>query len=149
MSTQPQSPSTAPITLPTVLPALMQTLVETHGAIFKLSPEAGLHHLLVLRASQINGCGFCVKLHARDARAHGTSSTQLDHLLVWRHVDDFSPRERAVLAWTEALTRLDPDTAYAPLRADLRAHFSDAEIAALTADIAMINLWNRIQIANH
>ncbi|KLI97202.1 carboxymuconolactone decarboxylase family protein [Luteimonas sp. FCS-9] len=149
MSSTAHDPVTAPVHLPEVLPDLMQALVATQGRISRLTPDAGLHHLMVLRASQINGCAFCVKMHTREAREHGETDTRLDRLVVWRHVEDFDVRERAALAWTEALTRLDAQADYAPLRTALRAHFSDTEIAALTADIAMINLWNRLQIANH
>ena len=68
---------------------------------------------------------------------------------MWEHVGDFSARERAALAWAEALATIDRRTDYADLRRQLRGHFGDQEIAALTASIGMINLWNRIQIANH
>lgn len=148
MSSTP-SASTAPVHLPKVLPELMQVLSDTQGAISRSLPDARLHHLLVLRASQLNGCGYCVKMHTRDARAHGETGERLDRLVVWRHVDGFDARERAALAWTEALTRLDADADFGALRACLRDHFDEAQVAALTADIAMINLWNRLQVSNH
>ena len=143
------SRSDAPILLPQQLPDVMKALLAVHKAIAPTTLEAGLSHLAALRASQINQCGFCVKMHTQDARAAGETSERLDRLIVWRHVGDFNPRERAALAWTEAVTHLDPATDYGPLRAELRAHFSDPELAALTASIAMINLWNRLQVANH
>ena len=102
----------------------------------------------MLRASQINGCAHCVKMHTRDAREAGETSERLDRLVVWPHVDDYSPREKAALAFTEAMTRLDDQSVLPGLRATLREHFSEQEIAALGADIAMINLWNRISISN-
>lgn len=111
--------------------------------------EPGLVALAVLRASQINGCGYCVKMHVDEARKAGVSNEKLDRLVVWRHVDDFTPAEKVVFEWVEALTRLDADTDYAPYRTALRAHYSDKEISALTLLVAMINLWNRIQISNH
>lgn len=111
--------------------------------------DAGLHHLVLLRASQMNKCGFCVKMHTRDARRDGETDKRLDHLIVWRHVNDFSDREKAAFAWTEALTELKDDTDYGALRAALKAHFTDSEISTLTGFVAMINLWNRIQISNH
>ena len=111
--------------------------------------EAGLHHLVLLRASQINKCAFCVKMHTRDARRDGETDKRLDHLIVWRHVNDFTDREKAAFAWTEALTELKDDTDYAALRATLKTHFTDSEISTLTGFVAMINLWNRIQISNH
>lgn len=111
--------------------------------------EPGLHHLILLRASQINKCGYCVKMHTRDARRDGETDKRLDHLIVWRHVSDFSNQEKAALAWTEALTELREDTDYASLRAMLRSHFTDSQISTLTTFVSMINLWNRIQISNH
>ncbi|MGV6873525.1 carboxymuconolactone decarboxylase family protein [Pseudochelatococcus sp. B33] len=131
--------------IPDVFDALMQVkaAIGTHGI------DPTLHHLVHLRASQINGCAFCVKMHTREAREDGETNERLDRLVVWEHVDDFSPRERAALAWTEALTQLDRATDYAPLRAALREHFSEVEISALTATIGMINLWNRIQVSLH
>ncbi|MBB5206870.1 carboxymuconolactone decarboxylase family protein [Chiayiivirga flava] len=139
----------APIRLPQQLPAVMQRLIATQQAIGEAETDATLHHLVVLRASQLNQCGFCVKMHAAEARAGGETNARLDHLAAWRHVGDYSARERAALAWTEALTRLDPAADLAALRSELRVHFDEAELAALTATIAMINLWNRVQIASH
>lgn len=111
--------------------------------------DAGLHHLILLRASQMNKCGYCVKMHTRDARRDGETDKRLDHLIVWRHVSDFTDREKAAFAWTEALTELKEDTDYAALRRELKAHFTDSEISTLTGFVAMINLWNRVQISNH
>lgn len=108
-----------------------------------------LKHLVVLRASQLNGCGFCVKMNAKDARDDGEISEKLDRLMVWKHVNDFSEREQAALAWTEALTELDAKTEYGPLRARLREHFSENEIGVLTAAVGMVNFWNRMQISRH
>lgn len=139
----------APIHLPRQLPNVMQALLAVHASIATVGLGDTLHNLVVLRASQMNQCGFCLKMHAGEARAAGETNARLDHLAAWRHTGDYTPRERAALAWTEALTRLDPATEFAPLRTELRVHFSDNEIAALTTDIAMINLWNRVQIANH
>src|SRR3546814_9904226 len=107
-----------------------------------------LRHLVKLRASQVNGCAHCVKMHTREARADGETNERLDRLVVWRHVDDYTPREKAALAFTEAMTRLDDQSVLSELRAALREHFSEQEVAALGADVAMINLWNRISISN-
>jgi AhpD family alkylhydroperoxidase len=102
-----------------------------------------LLHLLKLRASQINGCAFCVDMHVKEALDDGEDAQRLHLLAAWRESPLYSDKERAVLAWTESLTRLAdtgaPDADFAPLR----AHFSDAEIVNLTAAIGMINLWNR------
>lgn len=132
-----------------VVPAVYRALEQVHGRIDALSLPRPLHHLVQLRASQINACAYCVDMHTRDARADAETNERLDHLVVWKYTDHFSVAERAALAWTEALTELSPHTDYAALRAQLREHFSDVEIGALTAEIAMINLWNRINISNH
>ncbi|MBO6562107.1 MAG: carboxymuconolactone decarboxylase family protein [Nisaea sp.] len=108
-----------------------------------------LHHLVKLRASQINQCAFCVRMHIEEARKDGESQDRIDRVVVWRHVRDFTPAEKAALAWTEALTEPDPKADLGPLRRELREHFTEREISTLTAIVAMINLWNRIQISNH
>ncbi len=108
-----------------------------------------LHHLVQLRASQLNGCAYCVKMQKMEARDNGETNERLDRLVVWDHGSDFSAKERAALAWTEALTQIERKTDYGALRAELRAHFSDAAISALTTTVAMINLWNRIQVSAH
>lgn len=131
------------------IPDVLQALAGVHHVLDGYTLERKLIHLVQLRASQINQCAFCVKMHTREARQDGETNDRLDRLIVWEHVRDFSERERAALAWTEALTVLDRRTDYAALRARLREHFSDREIGALTAAVAMINLWNRIQVSRH
>lgn len=131
------------------IPEVLQAFVAAQGSVRSAGYDVGLSYLVHLRASQINGCAHCVKMHSREAREHGETDARLDRLVVWEHVGDYTPRERAALAWTEALTRLAPRTDYAALRADLLAHFSEREASALTADVAMINLWNRVAISRH
>ena len=131
------------------IPDVVAALVAVHRAIDSHGLDRTLHHLVVLRASQLNGCAFCVKMHLREAREGGETQDRLDRVIVWDHVDDFSGPEKAALAWTEALTVVDRRTDYGPLRARLRQHFSPAQIAALTATIGMINLWNRLQVSQH
>ena len=131
------------------IPEALQALIGAEGAISGSGIPPTLKHLVKLRASQVNGCAFCVKMHLREARADGESNDRLDRLVVWRHVGDFTAAEKAALAWTEALTELAPATDLAGLRARLREHFSEREVAALTATVAMINLWNRLQVSNH
>src|SRR3546814_8018274 len=106
-----------------------ETAIGDHG----LDPK--LRHLVNLRASQINGCAFCVKMHTGEARRDGETAERLDRLIVWQHVDDFSEREKAALAWTEALTYLDRGADHAAVKRRLAEHFADPEIAALTAQI--------------
>jgi len=141
--------TTQPVNYQKSVPDVLQALGAVHGAIDAHGLDRKLHHLVQLRASQINGCAFCIKMHLREARADGETEARLDRIVVWEHVGDFTPPERAALAWTEALTTIDRRTDYATLRVELRTHFSDEEIGALTATVAMINLWNRIQIAAH
>lgn len=128
---------------------LMAALQAVEQVIAGQGIEPALHHLVLLRASQINKCAFCVDMHIRDARKAGEINQRLDRLIVWRQVGDFTPREKAAFAWTEALTELKDGADLAPLREDLRAHFGEGEVVALTVMISMINLWNRINIAAH
>lgn len=135
------------------IPEILSQLGAVHGSVQAAIDQRGLpravYHLIQLRASQLNGCAFCIRMHLREARADGETQARLDHLTVWRHVGDFSPAERAALAWTEALTRIEERSDYAALRSELRAHYDDAQIGALTSLVGMINLWNRLQVSKH
>lgn len=140
---------TKAITYEQQIPDVLSALAGVHEVIAPHGLERGLKHLVHLRASQINKCAFCVKMHTRDARADGETNERLDRVIVWEHVSDFSEREKAALAWTEALTTLGNGADLGALRARLRTQFSEEEIAALTAEVAMINLWNRLQVSRH
>lgn len=109
--------------------------------------EPTLQDLVTLRASQLNGCAFCVDMHVKEARLHGERELRLHHVAVWPESPLFSARERAALAWTELLTRLPaggvPETEFAKAR----EQFSEAELAALSFAIVGINGWNRLAIA--
>lgn len=131
------------------IPDILQSMAAVHATIDSHEVDRILQHLMRLRASQMNGCAFCVKMHIREAREDGETNERLDRVIVWNHVSDFTEREKAALAWTEALTDLDPRADLGPLRARLRQYFSDKEIGLLTSDIALINLWNRIQVSGH
>lgn len=132
-----------------VIPDVLKALGDVHAAMAAHELEPAIRHLVHLRASQINGCAFCIRMHLREARQAGETNDRLDRVIVWRHVHDFTAREKAALGWTEALTVLDARTDLATLRQELRQHFSEAEIGTLTAEVAMINLWNRIQVSRH
>ena len=110
--------------------------------------EQPLLHLVKLRASQINGCAYCIDMHWKDLRALGDSELRLYLLDAWRESPQYTPRERAALAWTEAVTRVTegqvPDDVYE----QARAHFTECELADLTLVIATINAWNRLSIAS-
>src|SRR5678815_2576023 len=105
-----------------------------------------LCELVRLRASQINGCAYCVDMHASDARKGGETDRRLDALPVWRDTPFFTPRERVALAWTEALTLIAQTHAPDDVYADVREQFTDKEIVELTLLISSINSWNRIAI---
>lgn len=128
---------------------ILAHLGATHGQMHEAGLPKSLSHLIELRISQINQCGYCVKLHSSDARKDGETDQRLDRIAVWRVVNDFTPAEKAAFAWAEALTYLDRGADLAPLRADLRLHYSEKDISLITACIAMINLWNRVQISRH
>jgi AhpD family alkylhydroperoxidase len=131
------------------IPDVLDALAKVHQVLDAHGFDRKLNHLVKLRASQINGCAFCVKMHTREARQDGETNDRLDRLIVWRPVSDFNDREKAAFAWTEALTTIDEKTDYAALRTRLREYFTEKEISALTANIAMINLWNRTQVSRH
>lgn len=140
---------TAPIQHQVVLTDILKHVAVTHDLMEDKGLPRGLSHLIELRVSQINQCAFCVKMHTSDARADGETSERLDRLVVWRHVDDFTPAEKAAFAWAEALTNIEEKTDFGSLRADLRDHYSDEMISLITLCVAMINLWNRIQVSAH
>jgi AhpD family alkylhydroperoxidase len=111
--------------------------------------EENLLHLIDLRASQINGCAFCLDMHWKDLRALGEPERRLYSLDAWRENEDlYNQRERAALAWCEALTRITEGHAPDAIYDDLIQVFSEKEIANLTLAIATINSWNRIAIAS-
>src|SRR5262249_41351419 len=109
--------------------------------------EESLIHLVKLRASQINGCAFCHDLHWKDLRAIGEQEQRLYSLDAWRECPYYTERERAALAWTEALTLITnghvPDSVYE----EVRPHFNEKELSDLTFVVAAINAWNRIAIS--
>jgi len=120
-------------------------------ALEKYISESGLDHKLVhlvkMRASQINGCAYCLDMHSLEARAVGESEQRLYTLEAWRETPFFSDRERAALAWTEALTLISQTHAPDDVYEELRKQFSENEIVDLTFAIGAINLWNRLAIS--
>lgn len=109
--------------------------------------DEGLSHLIDIRASQMNGCAFCVDMHSKQARMHSERELRLHHIVIWRESQLFTPRERAALAWTEALTRLAQDGVSDELYESMLDHFSESELSDLTFRVAAINGWNRMSIA--
>ena len=129
-----------------IAPETMKLAVALETHLAKSGLEQSLYHLVKTRASQINGCAFCIHMHTKDARAHGETEERLYLLDAWRESPLYSDRERAALAWTEALTLVAqthaPDEDYE----HLKAHFSEEEQVKLTLAIGAINAWNRFAI---
>jgi AhpD family alkylhydroperoxidase len=109
--------------------------------------EQSIRDLVNIRASQINGCGFCLDMHVKEAKIHGESELRLYHVAIWRESNLFVPRERAALAWTEALTELPEGGVSDELYERVRGQLSEKEISDLTFSVMTINAWNRVSIA--
>jgi AhpD family alkylhydroperoxidase len=110
------------------------------------SLEPSLIELVKLRASQINGCANCINMHSADARAQGETEQRIYLLMAWREAPCYTDRERAALAWTEALTRLSEGHSHEAARDALTVQFSEEEQVKLTLMINIINGWNRIAV---
>ncbi|MDQ0143460.1 carboxymuconolactone decarboxylase family protein [Cupriavidus necator] len=128
-------------------PELSKKLIEL-GALFqKTTIEAPVRELVEIRASQLNGCAFCVDMHIKQAKIHGERELRLHHVAIWRESTLFSPRERAALAWTEAVIQLSaqgvPDDVYERVR----TQYSEKELSDLTFLVGTINTWNRLNVA--
>lgn len=127
-------------------PETIKALVAVESQITASGLEQSLIELVKTRASQINGCAYCINMHTEDARKHGETEQRLYLLNAWRESPLYSERERAALAWTEALTLVSathaPDADYEAAR----AQFTDSELVNLTTLIGAINAWNRIAI---
>ncbi|RST48885.1 carboxymuconolactone decarboxylase family protein [Variovorax sp. MHTC-1] len=128
-------------------PELFKKLVEFSQVVHAGVIEPAIQELISLRASQLNGCAFCVDMHVKQARIRGERELRLHHVAAWRESTLFSPRERAALAWTEVLTRLPdhgvPDDTYDRVRTQL----SEKELTDLTFGVMAINAWNRMNVA--
>jgi AhpD family alkylhydroperoxidase len=110
--------------------------------------EESLLHLIRLRASQINGCAYCLDMHWKDLRAIGEQEQRLYSLDAWRECPYYTERERAALAWTEAVTLITTGHVSDTVYEEVRAHFSEKESANLTFAVTAINTWNRLSIAS-
>jgi AhpD family alkylhydroperoxidase len=137
---------TARIKYQTTAADTYQALLGVHQHLTKVFPDAKLRALIDLRVSQINGCAFCLDMHANEARHAGESQQRLDCLAAWREAPFFTDRERAALAWAESLTLIADTHAPDEVYAEVKKHFADKELVDLTAAIGMINLWNRLGI---
>lgn len=127
-------------------PALLKKFVEFSMLQKDCAIEQKIQDLVHIRASQINGCGFCLDMHVKEAKLHGERELRIHHLPIWRESTLFNPRERAALAWAEILTRLPehgvPDEVYDHVRTQL----SEKELSDLSFVVMAINAWNRLSI---
>jgi AhpD family alkylhydroperoxidase len=128
-------------------PEALKAMMEIEKYIAGCGLDHQLLHLLKMRASQINGCAFCIDMHSKDARAGGETEQRVYELDAWRETPFYSERERAALEWVEAITKVAethvPDAAFE----EVKKQFSEKEIVDLTIAAGMINLWNRVAIS--
>jgi len=128
-------------------PDALQAMLALEKHLAACGLDHKLIHLLKLRASQLNGCAYCIDMHSIDARAAGETEQRLYALDAWRDTPFFSERERAALAWVEAVTLVSQDHVPDGVFDEAREHFSEQEIVDLTYLAATINAWNRIAIS--
>ena len=128
-------------------PGAMNAMLALENYVAKSSRlEPALLELVRLRASQINGCAYCLDMHSKDARARGESEQRLYTLSAWRETPFFTDRERAALEWTEAITRISEGHAPDAVYEEVRKHFTEEELVNLTLAVVAINGWNRLAI---
>lgn len=130
-----------------VSPRALQAMLGLQTYVNKSGLEKSLLELVKMRASQINGCGYCLDMHSKDALAAGETEQRLHLLNAWREAPFYSDRERAALEWTEALTLVHEEHVPDPVFDSVRAHFSEEEMGNLSLAIVAINGWNRLCIA--
>ncbi|MCM3530225.1 carboxymuconolactone decarboxylase family protein [Cytobacillus oceanisediminis] len=128
-------------------PEFVNKMMELSNAEKESSIEEKIIHLVHIRASQMNGCAFCVDMHIKQAKIHGERELRLYHIPIWRESTLFSPRERAALEWTEVLTKLPAHGVSDHIYDSVREQLSEKELSDLTFSITAINAWNRISIA--
>lgn len=129
-------------------PELFSKYLDFSMAISKTSGlDEGLFILMDIRASQLNGCAFCLDMHVKQARIHSERELRLHHVAIWQESPLFSERERAALKWTEVLTRLAPEGVSDEVYTEVREQFSEVELSALTFRVMAINGWNRLNVA--
>lgn len=127
-------------------PAAMKAMMDFSNAVSAFDIEHSLQELVKIRASQLNGCAFCLHMHTRDALKQGETAERIFLLDAWRESPLFTDRERAALAWTEALTRLPGAIVADHIYEELAGHFTPEEQVKLTLLIGAINTWNRINV---
>ena len=125
----------------------MKTMMGFEAYLSGCGLPRALLDLIYLRASQINGCAYCIDMHTKDLRARGETEQRLYMLDAWRESPFYSDRERAALAWTEAVTRVSDGHVHDEVFEQAKSQFSDDELANLTLAVTAINSWNRLNIA--
>lgn len=133
----------------TAAPDLTKLLVSLNTAINECGLEHSLLHLIKLRASQINGCSYCVDMHSREAKQDGETEQRLWLVAAWKESPLFSERERMAFAWTEAVTNIADAGVPVELYSEGQKHFSGEELVKLTMAVGMINTWNRLCVTFH
>ena len=128
-------------------PELAKKFLEFSNALQGSTIEQGIRDFVNIRASQMNGCAFCLDMHVKEAKIHGERDLRVHHVAIWRESTLFSPRERAALAWTEVLTQLPPHGVPDDLYDRVRNELSDKELSDLTFQVMAINGWNRVNVA--
>lgn len=131
----------------TLAPEPFKKLLDWSQAVHKSGVGTKLLDLISLRVSQINGCAFCLDMHARDLLKQGEDLQRIVSLDAWRDSEFYSARERAVLDWAERVTALDDEEALDRAFAELSRHFTEREIAEITFAVAVINSWNRLNVS--
>ena len=129
-----------------VLPEAVEAMSDLERVVRRSELEPQLLELVRMRASQLNGCAYCLDMHSKDARARGENEQRLHVLAAWREAPFYSDRERAALAWCEALTLLPANGAPDDVYYEVAAQFADEELVALTLAIVAINGWNRFAV---
>lgn len=128
-------------------PELFKKFVEFNMQLKQGAIEESIADLIAIRASQMNGCGFCVDMHNKQAKMHGERELRLYHVAIWRESTLFSPRERAALAWTEVLTKIPEHGVSDEIYDRVRTQLSEKELTDLTYQVMVINAWNRVNVA--
>jgi AhpD family alkylhydroperoxidase len=130
-------------------PELLKAVQTLNAKVDQCGLEKSLLHLIKLRASQLNGCSYCVDMHTREARADGESEQRVYLVSAWRESPLYSDRERAAFEWTETLTRLADKPVMDSLYTEMLEYFSEQELVKLSVAVGMINVWNRLCVPFH
>jgi AhpD family alkylhydroperoxidase len=143
-STQPQR---ARLDFVRIAPEAVRAQLGLETYIRGCGLEHSLLELVKLRASMVNGCAYCVDMHTKDARAAGETEQRLYAVAVWHETPFFTPRERAALRWTDALTAISREEISDELFREVQSHFSEKELVDLTMAVVTINGWNRLSVS--